>query len=124
MQLANLPVPGGYGVDKNHSLAYGYYLDAHDVGHWRAPYALAVAHQAGLGVTPNCSRAWHYLQIFIKERSSWTDQNEMAMLAVDAGMHPHKQVLLLPICFLQVMSQVAEQTASAALANCWTLKTV
>ena len=79
---------GGHGVETNHSLAIGYYLDAHDAGHWRAPYALGVAYQAGLGVKVNCRTAWQYFQIFIKERSSWTEQMEMAMLAIDAGMHP------------------------------------
>lgn len=79
-------ISGGHGVEKNYTLAYNCYLDAHEVGHWRAPYALATAHRAGLGVPRNCSRAWHYLQIFIKERSSWTEQTETAMLAVDAGM--------------------------------------
>ena len=80
------PVAGGHGVDTNHSLAYDYYLEAHDMGHWRAPYALAVAQQAGLGVAANCSTAWQYFQIFIKERSSWTEQMELALLAVDTGV--------------------------------------
>lgn len=76
---------GGHGVAKNHSLAHEHYLDAHDAGHWRAPHALAIAHQRGLGVQPNCTAAQEYIQTFIKERSSWSDQMEEALLAVDAG---------------------------------------
>lgn len=77
---------GGHGVAKNHSLAHKHYLDAHDAGHWRAPHALAIAHQRGLGVRPNCTAAKEYIQTFIKERSSWSDQMDEALLAVDAGV--------------------------------------
>ena len=77
---------GGHGVAKNHSLAHEHYLDAHDAGHWRAPHALAAAHQRGLGVRPNCTAAKEYIQTFIKERSSWSDQMDEALLAVDAGV--------------------------------------
>ena len=77
---------GGHGVAKNHSLAHEHYLDAHDAGYWRAPHALAIAHQRGLGVRPNCTAAQEYIQTFIKERSSWSDQMDEALLAVDAGV--------------------------------------
>jgi len=77
---------GGHGVAKNHSLAHEHYLDAHDAGHWRAPHALAIAHQRGLGVRPNCTAAKEYIQTFIKERSSWSDQMDEALLAVNAGV--------------------------------------
>ncbi|DBA85906.1 TPA: hypothetical protein ACH3X1_005450 [Trebouxia sp. C0004] len=76
---------GGHGVAKNHSLAHVHYLDAHDAGHWRAPHALAIAHQRGLGVQPNCTAAKEYIQTFIRERSSWSEQMDEALLAVDAG---------------------------------------
>ncbi|KAL0022984.1 hypothetical protein WJX79_002367 [Trebouxia sp. C0005] len=76
---------GGHGVAKNHSLAHEHYLDAHDAGHWRAPHALAIAHHRGLGVRPNCTAAKEYIQTFIKERSSWSDQMDEALLAVNAG---------------------------------------
>ena len=84
---------GGHGVAINHSLADEHYLDAHDAGHWRAPYALAIAHQRGWGVEANCTRAQQYIQTFIKERSSWTDQMDHGVLAVDAGLmlHPPTQ---------------------------------
>lgn len=72
-------------MPQNHSLAHEHYLDAHDAGHWRAPYALAAAHQRGLGVKANCSAAKEYIQTFVKERSSWSDQMDEAVLAVDAG---------------------------------------
>ena len=70
----------------NHSLAHEHFLDAHDAGHWRAPHALAITHQRGLGVEANCSKAQQYIQTFIKERSSWTDQMDEAVLALDAGL--------------------------------------
>lgn len=79
---------GGHGVEQNHTIALDYYRDAHDAGHWRAPYALGVVHQSGLGVPANCTSAWRYLETFIKERSSWTDQMELAVLAVDSGDFP------------------------------------
>ena len=69
----------------NHTLAHRHYLDAHDAGHWRAPHALAITHQRGWGVKANCTKAQHYIQTFIRERSSWTDQMDEAILAVDAG---------------------------------------
>ena len=67
-------------------MAHEHYLDAHDAGQWRAPHALAITHQQGWGVQPNCSRAQRYIQTFIKERSSWTTQMDEAVLAVDAGL--------------------------------------
>ena len=76
---------GGHGVAKNHTLAHEHYLDAHDAGQWRAPHALAITHQQGWGVQPNCSKAQRYIQTFLKERSPWTDQMDEAVLAVDAG---------------------------------------
>ena len=76
---------GGHKVPQNHSLAHEHYLDAHDAGHWRAPHALALVHQRGWGVPPNCTKAQYYMQTFIKERSSWSDQMDEAVLAVDAG---------------------------------------
>lgn len=76
---------GGHGVPKNHSLAHVHYLDAHDAGHWRAPHALAITHQRGLGVEANCSAAREYIQTFVRERSGWADQMDEALLAVDAG---------------------------------------
>lgn len=77
---------GGHGVATNHTLAHDHYLDAHDAGQWRAPYALAMTHQQGWGVQPNCSKAQRYIQTFIKERSPWTDQMDEAVLALDAGL--------------------------------------
>ena len=83
---------GGHGVATNHTLAHDHYLDAHDAGQWRAPHALAMTHQQGWGVQPNCSKAQRYIQTFIKERSSWTYQMDEAVLALDAG-------LLCSICY-------------------------
>ncbi|KAL3157325.1 hypothetical protein ABBQ32_011809 [Trebouxia sp. C0010 RCD-2024] len=76
---------GGHGVETNHSLAHEHYLDAHDAGHWRAPHALAITHQRGWGVAANCTKAQQYIQTFIKERSTWADQMDEAVLALDAG---------------------------------------
>lgn len=104
-------ITGGHGVERNDSLAYDYYLEAHDMGHWRAPYALAVSHQAGLGVPANCSTAWHYFQIFIKERSSWTEQMELALLAVDAGMHFVKSFALILMFCILLYSKLPNQCA-------------
>lgn len=79
---------GGHGVATNHTLAHEHYLDAHDAGHWRAPHSLAMTHQQGWGVQPNCSKAQHYIQTFIKERSNWSEQMDEAVLALDAGLPP------------------------------------
>ena len=89
---------GGHGVPKNHSLAHVHYLDAHDAGHWRAPHALAITHQRGLGVKANCSAAREYIQTFVRERSGWADQMDEALLAVDAG------ALLCLSCYLHCIS--------------------
>lgn len=75
-------------METNHSLAHEHYLDAHDAGHWRAPHALAITHQTGLGVEANCTKAQQYIQTFIKERSTWADQMDEAVLALDAGLMP------------------------------------
>lgn len=77
---------GGHGVPTNHTLAHEHYLNAHDAGHWQAPHSLAMTHQLGWGVQPNCSKAQHYIQTFIKERSPWSDQMDEALLALDAGL--------------------------------------
>ncbi len=86
MHFQQYAAAGGHGTPKNRSLAHEHYLDAHDAGHWRAPHALAITHQRGLGVAANCSAAREYIQTFVRERSSWPDQMDEALLAVDAGL--------------------------------------
>ena len=75
-------------MPKNHTIAHELFLEAHAAGQWRAPHALALIHQRGLGVKPNCTAAKEYIQIFIKERSSWADDMDEAVLAIDQGQQP------------------------------------
>lgn len=55
------------------------------LGHWRAPYMLALAYDAGAGVLPNCTRAAAHLRTFFTERGTWGDQLTAAVKALDAG---------------------------------------
>lgn len=65
--------------------AIEYFKRAFEHGHWRAPYMLALAHEAGAGVEPNCTAALKYMRAFFTDRSAWGDQLTAAVKLLDKG---------------------------------------
>lgn len=87
---------------------------AHEHGHWRAPYMLALAYDAGQGVPANCTKAMSYMRIFFSERSTWGDTMTAAVKQLDAGD---------PWGALVSYITVAEQGSAAAAVNAaWLLR--
>ena len=58
---------------------------AHEVGHYKAPQSLALAHIEGQGTIRNCTAGLRYLRIFVSERAQWSEELDDAVDALERG---------------------------------------
>jgi TPR repeat protein len=61
------------------------FQQAHDAGHWRAPYTLSALHRGGLGTPRSCTQAARLLFTWVEERYGWAAAMDDAVAAIDRG---------------------------------------
>ena len=61
------------------------FQQAHDAGHWRAPYTLSALHRGGLGTPRSCTQAARLLFTWVEERCGWGAAMDDAVAALDRG---------------------------------------
>lgn len=69
----------GHDVEANATYGVEIMEKAAELGHWRAPYELGLAHASGEAVERNVSRATRLFHVFIEERFSWDKQRNDAI---------------------------------------------
>ncbi|KAF8065893.1 HRD3A [Scenedesmus sp. PABB004] len=117
----------GLGTPRDAGAALKHYERAYALGHWKAPYSIALLHlkdKAHGGAGYNCGAAERHLWQFVSSRSAWLDASAAALRDYDAAASPlapappsHARTSAL-LRFLEL----AESGAEAAAANAaWAL---
>ncbi|BDA45006.1 Protein sel-1 homolog 1 [Coccomyxa sp. Obi] len=100
---------GGVAFDRiNLTLSEEKYQCAYTGNHYKAPYMLALIHEAGLGVPQNCTKAARYMRVVLAERSDWSANIQTAVKAHDEGDDWKALVML---------GAAAEQGSAVAMHN-------